>query len=136
MSYAKEKHNAVNTSRKRIGFSRKDDRKSGGQGRTCSQRRNSSQCCTSGAEDSLATIGKKDRDSWESDHAIEAGEQGSRKQVSICEKENPSKEIQLGRAWRAAGNGTAIRSVKPIAEIFAIPVRRSAWPIIRSGRLR
>jgi hypothetical protein len=35
LSYAKEKHNAVNTSRKRIGYSRKDDRKSSGQGRVC-----------------------------------------------------------------------------------------------------
>lgn len=72
LSYAKEKRNAVNTSRKRTGFSRKDDRKSSGQSRVCSQRSNSSQCFTSGAEDSLATIGNKDRDSR--DHAIEAGE--------------------------------------------------------------
>jgi hypothetical protein len=43
LSYAKEKHNAVHTSRKRTGCSRKNDRKSGGQGRVCAQRRNSSQ---------------------------------------------------------------------------------------------
>jgi hypothetical protein len=78
--YAKEKHNAVNTSPKRIGCSRKDDRKSSRQARVCSQLRNSSHCCTSGAEDSLATIGKKDRDSRKCDDAIEAGEQSS------CEK--------------------------------------------------
>jgi hypothetical protein len=35
LSYAKEKHHTVNTSRKRIGYSRKDDRKSSGQGRVC-----------------------------------------------------------------------------------------------------
>jgi hypothetical protein len=79
--YAKEKQNAVNTSPKRIGCSRKNDRKSSRQARVCSQLRNSSQCCTSGAEDSLATIGKKDRDSRKSDHAIEAGEQSSCKKV-------------------------------------------------------